>query len=299
MDAIESSEILQDIDMEKVEKHLDSFIEVVIQFGTKFVVALITLFILMWVVKRIVKFADMAMTARKVELTLHKFLVSIISVVLKTIVIVIFASMIGVETASLIALLGAAGLAVGLALQGSLSNFAGGIIILFFRPFKAGDVIEAQGYVGKIEEIQIFNTIMVTFDNRKIFIPNGLLSNGCLVNDFTQRTRRVDMVFGVSYSDSIPKVREVIKSVLEADKRTLKFPKSDIWVGGHGASSIDFFVRPWVNSEDYWPFYFDMHEKIKIAFDEAGISIPFPQRDVHMIPHASSAESSASSYESE
>ncbi|TRX55264.1 mechanosensitive ion channel [Thalassomonas sp. M1454] len=285
--------------MEDVEQHLNTFIDIVIQFGTKFVVALITLFILMWIVKRIVKFVDMAMTARKVELTLHKFLVSIIGVVLKTIVVVIFASMIGVETASLIALLGAAGLAVGLALQGSLSNFAGGIIILFFRPFKAGDVIEAQGFVGKIEEIQIFNTIMVTFDNRKIFIPNGLLSNGCLVNDFTQKTRRVDMIFGVSYSDSIPKVREVIKSVLEADERTLEFPRSDIWVGGHGASSVDFFVRPWVKSDDYWPYYFDMHEKIKMAFDDAGISIPFPQRDVHMIPQPSSASSSNSTYESE
>ncbi|KGJ98002.1 mechanosensitive ion channel family protein [Thalassotalea sp. ND16A] len=283
MDAIETSEVLENIDIDVIQKHLDTVIDLAITFSTKILVALLVLWITTWVVKRIVKLVDLAMKARKVELTLHKFLVSIINIGLRTISIIIFASMIGVETASLIALLGAAGLAVGLALQGSLANFAGGIIILFFRPFKSGDVIEAQGFVGTIDEIQIFNTIMITFDNRKIFIPNGLLSNGCLVNDFSQKVRRVDMKFGVSYSDHIPKVKEVIKAVLDADKRILKQPHADIWVAEHGASSVNFFVRPWVKSDDYWDVYFAIHEEMKMAFDKAGISIPFPQRDVHMI----------------
>jgi small conductance mechanosensitive channel len=284
MDPIESAEILQSIDMNMIQKHLDTFINLAITFGSNILVAVLVFWITLWIVKRIVKLVDMGMTSRKVEITLHKFLVSIISIALKTVAIIIFASMIGVETASLIALLGAAGLAVGLALQGSLSNFAGGIIILFFKPFKAGDVIEAQGFTGKIEEIQIFNTIMITFDNRKIFIPNGLLSNGCLVNDFTQKVRRVDMVFGVSYSDNIPTVRKVLESVLAADSRVLKKPEPMIVVGEHGASSINFFVRPWVKSDDYWEVYFTIHEEVKMAFDRENISIPFPQRDVHMIP---------------
>ncbi|WNC68310.1 mechanosensitive ion channel [Thalassotalea nanhaiensis] len=284
MDAIESSEVLENIDIEVIQKHLDTFIDLAITFSTKILVAVLVLWITTWIVKRIVRLVDLGMTARKVEVTLHKFLLSIINIALRTISIIIFASMIGIETASLIALLGAAGLAVGLALQGSLANFAGGIIILFFRPFKAGDVIEAQGFEGTIHEIQIFNTIMITYDNRKVFIPNGLLSNGCLVNDFTQKVRRVDMKFGVSYSDSIPKVKEVIQSVLDADERVLKKPAADIWLAEHGDSSINFFVRPWVRSDDYWPAYFGIHEEIKLAFDREGISIPFPQRDVHMIP---------------
>ena len=289
MDAIETTEVLENIDMEVIQGHLDTFIDLAITFSTKILVAFLVLWVTTWVVKRIVKLVDLAMTARKVEVTLHKFLVSIINIALRTISIIIFASMIGIETASLIALLGAAGLAVGLALQGSLANFAGGIIILFFRPFKAGDVIEAQGFEGKIDEIQIFNTIMITYDNRKVFIPNGLLSNGCLINDFSQRVRRVDMKFGVSYSDSIPHVKEVIKSVLDADERVLKKPAADIWLAEHGDSSINFFVRPWVKSDDYWQVYFDIHEEMKLAFDRENISIPFPQRDVHMIPMQSKA----------
>ncbi|WOH36058.1 mechanosensitive ion channel [Thalassotalea fonticola] len=284
MDAIESAEVLENIDIEVIQKHLDTFIDLAITFSTKMLVAVLVLWVTTWIVKRIVKLVDMGMTARKVEVTLHKFLLSIINIALRTISIIIFASMIGIETASLIALLGAAGLAIGLALQGSLANFAGGIIILFFRPFKAGDVIEAQGFEGTIHEIQIFNTIMITYDNRKVFIPNGLLSNGCLVNDFTQKVRRVDMKFGVSYSDSIPKVKEVIKSVLEADERVLTKPAPDIWLAEHGDNSVNFFVRPWAKSDDYWPVYFGIHEEMKLAFDREGISIPFPQRDVHMIP---------------
>jgi small conductance mechanosensitive channel len=196
--------------------------------------------------------------------------------------VIIFASMVGVETASLIAMLGAAGLAVGLALQGSLANFAGGILILFFKPFKADDVIEAQGYIGTVVEIQIFNTIIRTLDNQRVIIPNGLLSNGCVKNIFIEETRRVDMTFGISYGDDIKQAKTVLQSVLDADDRVLKNPGADIFVGEHGDSSINFVVRPWVKSEDYWPVFFATMEEVKIAFDSAGISIPFPQRDVHI-----------------
>lgn len=286
MDAIEPSTILNKINMEKAAGYFDSLFSSLLQFSSRMLLALLVLWVAFWIIKRIFNVVDHSMSKRKVETTLRKFLLSILNISLKSIALIIFASMIGVETTSLIALLGAAGLAVGLALQGSLANFAGGIIILFFRPFKAGDIIEAQGFVGKIEEIQIFNTILITFDNRKIFIPNGLLSNGCLVNDTSQYTRRVDMKYGVSYQDYIPRVREVIKSVLDADDRVLKSPAADIFVGEHADSSVIFFVRPWVKTEDYWPVYFYMHEQIKLAFDREGISIPFPQRDIHMIAQA-------------
>ncbi|MDN3652374.1 mechanosensitive ion channel [Thalassotalea ponticola] len=284
MDTLEDVEIVNRAGPLSLQDHLNTFAEMTMVLATKIVIAVIVLWISLWILKRFINFIDAAMTKRKVEITLQKFLLNIINLALKAIAIIIFASMLGVETASLIALLGAAGLAVGLALQGSLANFAGGIIILFFRPFKAGDVIEAQGYIGRVDEIQIFNTILITLDNRKVFIPNGLLSNGCLINSFSFKTRRIDMKFGVSYSDSIPHVKQVIERVLSADERILKEPKPDIFVAEHGSDSIILFVRPWSKTEHYWDVYFAIHEQLKLAFDEEGITIPFPQRDVHLYP---------------
>lgn len=271
-----------DVDTDRVQHYIDMLGEMSIQFGTKLLLAVIVCLIGLFIVNRIIKLIDIAMDKKGVEVTLHRFLVNITSITLKSILVIIFASMIGVETASLIAMLGAAGLAVGLALQGSLANFAGGILILFFKPFRANDVIEAQGYVGTVHEIQIFNTIIKTLDNQRVIIPNGLLSNGCVKNLFIEKTRRVDLTFGVSYSDDIMQVREVIETVLANDERILTSPKPDIWLSAHADSSINFAVRPWVNSEDYWPVYFDTMQAMKIAFDQAGISIPFPQRDVHI-----------------
>jgi small conductance mechanosensitive channel len=257
--------------------------DLAVQFGTKLIVAIIVLIIGLWIIKRILKLFDLAMDKKKVEITLHQFMLSIVSILLKAILVIIFASMVGVETTSLIAVLGAAGLAVGLALQGSLSNFAGGILILFFKPFKAGDVIDAQGYVGVVQEIQIFNTILLTLDNQRVIIPNGLLSNGCVKNLFVEPTRRVDLTFGISYGDDIKKAKEVLQSVVDADERILKTPGVDIFVSAHADSSINILVRPWTNSENYWPVYFGVMEEVKLAFDRENITIPFPQRDVHMI----------------
>ncbi|MCV6605354.1 MAG: mechanosensitive ion channel, partial [Porticoccaceae bacterium] len=182
----------------------------------------------------------------------------------------------------LIAIMGAAGLAVGLALQGSLANFAGGVLILFFKPFKAGDEIEAQGYRGVVQEIQIFNTILLTRDNEKIVIPNGNLSNGCLKNIFAEPTRRVDMTYGISYEDDIGKAKQVIADVLAADEHVLKEPAPDIFVSAHADSSINILVRPWCESDHFWDVYFGTMENVKLAFDREGISIPYPQRDLHI-----------------
>ena len=182
-------------------------------------------------------------------------------------------------------MLGAAGLAVGMALQGSLANFAGGVLILFFKPFKVGDVIEAQGYMGKVVEIQIFVTILLTYDNEKIIIPNGALSNGCVKNKFAEATRRVDIEFGISYGDDVHKAREVLLNVLNDYELVLKdqeAKKPVVHVSQHGDSHIGMLVWAWVDSDNYWPVYFGLYEKVKIAFDAADITIPFPQRDVHI-----------------
>jgi len=272
-----------EINVSTLERYATMLGDLAVQFGTKLLVAIIVFIIGLWIVKRILKLFDLAMQKKNVEVTLHQFLLSIVGIMLKAILIIIFASMVGVETTSLIAVLGAAGLAVGLALQGSLSNFAGGILILFFKPFKAGDVIDAQGYVGVVQEIQIFNTVLLTLDNQRVIIPNGLLSNGCVKNIFVEPTRRVDLTFGISYGDDIKKAKAVLQSVLEADERILKSPVPDIFVSAHADSSVNLLVRPWTNSENYWPVYFGVIEEVKLAFDREGITIPFPQRDVHMI----------------
>jgi len=271
-----------EINIEKIEHYAQMLGEMGLTYGIQLLLAVVVYLVGNFIIKRIVKLVEIALSKKKVEVTLHRFLLSILTTVLKAIQIIVFASMIGIETASLIAVLGAAGLAIGLALQGSLANFAGGVLILLFRPFKNGDAIKAQGYVGVVEEIQIFNTILKTFDNQRIIIPNGLLSNGCVTNINVNGTRRVDMVFGIGYDDDITKAKTLLRSLIEADSRVLKDQAVDIWVGEHGDSSVNLFVRPWTTAEDYWGVYFDMMENVKVEFDKAGISIPYPQQDVHM-----------------
>jgi small conductance mechanosensitive channel len=272
--------------MENLEARLLPLLEPLMSYGSKLLLAILVLAFGWWLIGRLIGLMDAAMKKAHVEVTLRRFLRSFVGIGMKVILLIIFASMVGVETASLIALLGAAGLAVGLALQGSLANFAGGVLILFFRPFKAGDVIEAQGFVGAVQEIQIFNTILRTLDNQRVIIPNGLLSNGCVKNLFTEPTRRVDMTFGISYGDDILKAKRVLKQVLDADDRVLQDPAPDIFVSAHADSSVNLLVRPWVNSENYWPVYFNTMEAVKLAFDAENITIPFPQRDVHFFPAA-------------
>ncbi|MGJ8692032.1 MAG: mechanosensitive ion channel family protein [Thalassotalea sp.] len=268
--------------VDKFEHYFQLLADNALQFGVTFLLAITVWVVGQWIIKRILGVFGGTLDKRGVEPTLRNFLVNIISFIFKAIQIIIFASMIGVETASLIAMLGAAGLAIGLALQGSLANFAGGILILLFKPFKAGDVIEAQGYVARVVEIQIFNSILLTLDNQRVIIPNSLLSNGCVKNVFAEATRRVDLTFGVSYGDDLLRVKAILKEIVDADDRILKDPVPDIFIAEHAASSINILLRPWVKSEDYWPVYFGLVEKVKLAFDQEGITIPFPQRDVHI-----------------
>jgi small conductance mechanosensitive channel len=195
------------------------------------------------------------------------------------------AGMVGIETTSFIAVLGAAGLAVGLALQGSLANFAGGVLILLFRPFKAGEFIEGGGVSGTVQEIQIFSTILKTGDNKVIIVPNGVLSNGTITNYSREARRRVDFVFGVSYDADLKRTREVLKGVLDADARIHADPEPLIVVSALGDNAVDFTVRAWVDAGDYWGVFFDTNEKAKEALDAAGIGIPYPQRDVHLYQH--------------
>ncbi|MCA9468871.1 MAG: mechanosensitive ion channel [Nitrospira sp.] len=275
--------------MLNVEQLMQTATELLLSYGPKLLMALLTLIIGFWMIKRMLGMGEAIMERSQVEITLRKFLVNFCSLLLKALVIISVASMVGVETTSFIAILGAAGLAVGLALQGSLANFAGGVLILFFKPFKAGDLIEAQGYLGIVKEIQIFVTILTTLDNQRIIIPNGLLSNGCLTNLNAEPHRRVDMTFGISYGDDVLKVKRILQDIIAADNRVLADPASEVYVSAHGESAISMLVRVWVKPEHYWGVYFHMHEQVKLTFDREHITIPFPQRDVHMIPVSKTA----------
>ena len=251
-------------------------------YGLKIIGALATLIIGIWISKRLAKVTNHLLLKKNVDETLTKFLTSLIKIALITFVIISAVDQIGVETTSFVAIIGAAGLAVGFALQGSLSNFASGVMLIIFKPFKVGDYIEAGGVAGFVEVIGIFVTTLVTPDNKVIFVPNSSVTGGNIINYSAKDKRRVDMVFGIGYSDDIDKAKQVINSVLNEDSRILKEPAPQIVVSELADSSVNFSVRPWVNSADYWEVYFDTMEKIKKKFDEENISIPFPQRDVHM-----------------
>ena len=238
--------------------------------------------ILSSVVRRLLKRAD-------VDITLTKFLVSLTRIGLLTFIIVAAISTLGVETTSFIAVLGAAGLAVGFALQGSLSNFASGVMLVIFRPFKVGDYVEAGGSAGVAEEVRIFNTVLKTPDNKKVIIPNSKITGDNIVNYSAKEMRRIDLVFGIGYGDDIRKAKQVLQQILAADERILKDPPPSIGVLELGDNSVNFAVRPWVKTADYWAVYFDVTEKVKLTFDEQGISIPFPQRDVHMFQEGQAA----------
>jgi small conductance mechanosensitive channel len=252
------------------------------EFGLKLVTALIIFIIGRWVARRLAGLVEKGMTKAGTDSTLTGFLRNIVYIGLLTFVILAAIAQLGVQTTSFIAVLGAAGFAVGLALQGSLANFAAGVLIIIFRPFKSGDFVEAGGVAGVVENIQIFTTTMRTGDNKTIIIPNGQITSGTIVNYSTKDTRRVDMVIGVGYGDDLDKVRRVLEEILKEDERVLEDPAPTIGVLELADSSVNFAVRPWVKSADYWPVYFALHEKVKKRFDKEGISIPFPQQDVHL-----------------
>lgn len=222
------------------------------------------------------------MQTQNVDVTLQTFVANLVRMVLLIFVIIAAVSALGIQTTSFIAILGAAGLAIGLALQGSLSNFASGVLIVMFRPYKVGDFVEAAGISGVVEEVQILTTVLKTGDNKKVIVPNGQIMDSVITNYSANDQRRVDMIIGVSYSDDIDKVRSALKQLVEADDRILNDPACTIAVSALADSSVNFVLRPWVKTADYWAVTFDLTEAIKKRFDKEGISIPFPQRDVHL-----------------
>ncbi|MEJ2130251.1 MAG: mechanosensitive ion channel [Gammaproteobacteria bacterium] len=268
--------------MEDISPYVDTAIKLSLSYGPMLILAIVTLLVGLWIINRVVRMTERVLIARSVEETLTRFLSSVASIGLKALLLISVASMIGIATTSFIAVLGAAGLAVGLALQGSLANFAGGVLILLFRPFRVGDVIDAQGVVGTVAEIQIFNTVVKTFDNRVVIVPNGTLSNGIITNVSREATRRVDMTFGIGYGDDLQKAKDLLIRMVEQDPRVLDEPAPLVAVSELGDSSVNFVVRAWVNASDYWGLFFDMQERTKQTFDVEGISIPFPQTDVHL-----------------
>jgi small conductance mechanosensitive channel len=251
-------------------------------YGPKVVLAIITLVLGSWVIRLLTTVIDRALDKMKFDDTLQPYLVGISSSLLKVMLYISVIGMLGVQTTSLIAVLGAAGLAVGMALQGSLGNFAGGVLILIFKPIKKGDLIETAGVVGVVESIQPFVTVLLSPDNIVHYIPNGEVSSGAIKNFSINQERRVDLTFGIGYSDDIDKAREVFRAVAKACPLAISSIEPEVHVSGLGESSVDFAVRPFCKPDHYWDVYFYMHENVKKELDKAGISIPFPQRDIHL-----------------
>ena len=271
-------ETLSMLDKIDVQQLIETY---VLPWGINIVMAIAIFLIGKFIVSMLVKLSKKIMTKAKVDNILINFIASIISTLLLLFVIIAALDQLGVETTSLIALIGAAGLAVGLALQGTLQNLASGVMLIIFRPFNDGDFVEAAGVSGVVEAIGIFTTTMRSGDNREIIIPNGEIFGGTITNYSKRATRRVDMVFGIGYDDDLKKAKEIISKILTEDERILKDPAPLVAVAELADSSVNFNVRPWCATGEYWNVYFDTHEKIKLTFDAEGISIPYPQMDIH------------------
>lgn len=258
---------------------------IVTEFGLNIVAALAIFIIGLWLTKGLTALARRAMEKAHVDATLASFIAHLVYFGMLTFVVIAAVSKLGVQTTSFIAVLGAAGLAVGLALQGSLANLGAGVLIIVFRPYKVGDYVEGGGVAGTVEEVQIFTTLLKSPDNKRIIVPNSHMMGGTITNYSSMPQRRVDLVVGVAYDADLDHVRRVLMEVLDADERVLKDPAPVIAVSELADSSVNFVVRPWANAGDYWPLRFDLNERIKKRFDAEAIGIPFPQRDVHIYEH--------------
>jgi len=273
-----------DTDITKYQKLIELY---AVPWAIKIVAAIAIIIVGRMIAKLIVKALNKVMVKAKVEDTLRKFLGNIIQTVLMVVITIAALEQLGVDTTSVLANFAAAGLAIGLAFKDSLSNFAAGIMIILFKPFKLGDFVEAAGTSGTVEHIRIFNTVMRTGDNREITIPNAHIYSGIITNYSARDTRRIDLVIGIGYDDNIGKAKNVIEKIIEADDRFLKEPAATIMLLELGASSIDIAVRPWVKSADYWTARAYLLQTIKETFDEEGLSIPYPQTDVHLFQEVS------------
>ena len=273
-----------------MEFQIDSLMSLISFYGMKTLLALAIFFAGKFVAKRAVAILKSLMEKSKIDKTLIGFVGNVVYGLALAFVAIAALSQLGIDTTSLAAIVAAAGLAIGLALQSSLSNLASGVMIILFRPFKSGDYIEAGGAAGSVEEISIFTTKMKSPDNKEIIVPNGAIIAGTITNYSAKKTRRVDLVIGVSYDDDLAKVKKVLTKIVKADKRVLKDPEAQIAVAELADSSVNFVVRPWVKSADYWDVLFDLTEKIKTTFDKEGISIPYPQQDLRIIDGGADAQ---------
>ena len=272
------------MDINKFDKYLELAIQYGIEYGIKIVSAVAIFIIGRWIVKKISGFMEKLMKKGGVDATLSAFIMNMINILLMVVVVLAAVTELGVNTTSFIAILGAAGLAIGLSLQGILGNIGSGVILILFRPFQVGDTISAAGETGTVESITLFNTVLLTPDNKVILAPNSAVAAGNIVNFSKQEERRVDFVFGIGYDDDLKLAKATLQEIIDADDRILKDPASFIGVGELGDSSVNFTVRVWVKAADYWGVYFDTNEKVKLTFDEKGISMPYPQMDIHLDP---------------
>jgi len=265
-----------------MEEILNTIGEYLATYGLNILAAALIFFIGRWLAGVVSRFLEKMMQKTNIDVTLVAFVKNIVYVVLLLFVAIAALGKLGVQTTSFVAVIGAAGLAVGLALQGSLANFAAGVLLIIFKPFKAGDFIEAGGALGAVQEVQIFNTVVSSPDNRRIIIPNAKITSDKITNFSAIDRRRVDLVFGISYDDDIRKAKEVLENIVKNDDRVMEDPAPVVAVSELGDSSVNLVCRPWVKPADYWSVYFDTTEKGKIELENAGITIPYPQRDVHM-----------------
>jgi len=261
-----------------MENYIEDIKDLLFEYAPSVITALVILIVGLFAIKFIVNSSRKIMNKRGVDITLQKFLLNLGSWILKILLFITVISQLGVATTSFAAIVAAAGLAVGLALQGSLANFAGGVLIMIFRPIKIGDLIEAQGEIGVVKEIEIFTTKLTGLSNKEIIIPNGSLSNGNIVNYSTEGTRRVDLVVGVSYDSDIKQTKDVLMNILTSNDKVLKDPKPSVTVLALADSSVNFAVRPWCKTEHYWDVFFETTENVKLELDKAGIEIPYPHR---------------------
>ena len=280
--ATHRKEILTQLSQMSLEQVFEKIVSSAVELILKVIIAFIIFFVGRWLIGRLHKIVCRILEKRKVELSLRTFLLSSINISLTLFLIVVIIGVLGIDTTSFVAVFASAGLAVGMALSGTLQNFAGGVMILLFKPYKVGDFIEAQGQSGTVKEIQIFNTILNTVDNKTIIIPNGGLSTGIINNYSKEGRRRVDWTFGIAYGDSYDQAKSILLSLLKNDNRVLNDPPIFIALHSLGDSSVNIVVRVWVKIEDFWDVYFDLNEKVYKAFASAGINIPFPQMDVHL-----------------
>lgn len=263
--------------------NLNYYIEYAMGYAPKILGALVVLVIGLWIISLITKGFGRMMAKRDTDPSLQGFLRSMVSILLKILLFISVMGMVGIEATSFIAIIGAAGLAVGLALQGTLANFAGGVMILLFKPYKVGDFIDGAGHMGSVKEIKIFTTTLNTPDNKLIIIPNAQLSNSSITNFSTMEQRRVDFTFGIAYGDDYDQAKKILENLIAADERILKDPEPFIALSELADSSVNLVVRVWAKGADYWGIFFDMNEKVYKTFTKEGINIPFPQMDVHLV----------------